>query len=151
MDDLVQFLRDRYDEDEQAARAVGYERIETGEYMWNSKYLLLQGGKGGESKATAEFDGDLADHIARHDPARVLREVEAKRQLLNDHPIERETYPRPASGGKDVGGPHFPFGCATCHAEPDTGEVHGFGYCLTWKALALPYADHPDYQDNWRP
>lgn len=134
MDDLVQFLRARYDEDEQAARAVGYERIETGEYMWNSKYLLLQSGAGGESKATAEFDGDLADHIARHDPARVLREVEAKRRLLDLHEPGTQEY---VDG--DV--------CMACTLTGD-GPYYP---CATLRLLALPYVDHADYQDDWRP
>ncbi|MFJ6438523.1 DUF6221 family protein [Streptomyces sp. NPDC091416] len=72
MDDLVQFLRDRLDEDEQIARAVGAQRIETGEYLWGSKYLLLQDGPNGESRATNELDGDLADHVARRVPSRPI-------------------------------------------------------------------------------
>ena len=93
----------------------------------------------------------VGGHIVRHDPARVLREIDAKRLLLADHPIVPETYPRARVGGQEVGGPHFPFGCENCHVEHDTGEVHGFGYCLLWKALALPYADRPGYREEWRP
>ncbi|MFJ5888094.1 DUF6221 family protein [Streptomyces californicus] len=161
MDDLVQFLHARLDEDTTAAQTAA-SKAGGGTWAAGTEHgkpwvsglpapggyvvpLLIEFGYGNPD------DYERAVHIARHDPARALREVEAKRRLLNDHPIQRETYPRPASGDKEVGGPHFPFGCATCHAEPDTGEVHGFGYCLTWKALTLPYADHPDYRDTWRP
>lgn len=80
--ELVDFLRARLDEDEAAARAVGYDRIEAVDYLWGTRHLLLQRNDGGESKATTELDADLAAHIVRHDPARVLAEVEAKRRLL---------------------------------------------------------------------
>jgi hypothetical protein len=30
-----------------------------------------------------------AQHIARHDPARILREVEAKQRIYSDHPDYR--------------------------------------------------------------
>lgn len=132
---LVAFLRARLDDDERVARAVGFECIETGEYMWNSKYLLLQGGVGGESKATAELDGDLAIHIARQDPARTLREVEAKRQLADLHhevedPQEMQDY------------------CAECDLGRDRYPYYP---CTTLRLLAAVYADHPDYLPEWRP
>jgi hypothetical protein len=79
-DDLVAFLRARLDEDEQAAR----------ETLWE--------GSGNKpdwelpSSATVDVGGDefyagdatIARHIARHDPARGLREVEAKRRIICD-------------------------------------------------------------------
>ncbi|MFG3349528.1 DUF6221 family protein [Streptomyces sp. NPDC048018] len=169
--DLVEFLTARLDEDERAAQAAtpgpwwhnpGKQWLETEAFV---TYDLSKGlefvGHGGPHPFTgcvagtgpADHPQSMADaaHIARHDPARVLAEVDGKRLLLADHPIQPETYPRPAVGGREVGGPYFPFGCANCHAEMDTGEVHGFGYCLTWKALALPYASHADYDEAWRP
>ncbi|MFJ7525155.1 DUF6221 family protein [Streptomyces griseus] len=135
-DVLVAFLKARLDEDEQAARAVGFERIETGEYMWNSKYLLLQGGAGGESKATAEFDGDLAVHIARHDPARTLREVEAKRRIIERHSS------------------HSMGSCRTCE-RPHWGvqvcdHCERTAPCPDLRDLALPYSDHPEYEEALR-
>lgn len=71
-----------------------------------------------------------ADHIARHDPARVLAEVAAKRAILggildtihdNEHLLHYD---------RDI--------------EPDMSEP-------LIRALAAPYADHPDYQDAWKP
>ncbi|MFE9855563.1 DUF6221 family protein [Streptomyces sp. NPDC005780] len=79
-DDLVQFIRARLDEDERAAqradpgswtlRTLG--RHDLAAVKTESGLMQLDG-----SRATAN-----AVHIARHDPARVLREVEAKRLLL---------------------------------------------------------------------
>lgn len=71
--------------------------------------------------ATVPNDHDAARHIARWDPARVLAECEAKRQI-----VER---------------------CAAVDfAMPSTHLAHG-----VLALLALPYADHPDYRDEWRP
>lgn len=63
-------------------------------------------------------------HIVRHDPARVLREVEAKRRLLA--------------------------ACAEYDDCPAGMSGSGLAYHVE-ELLALPYADHPDYRDEWRP
>jgi hypothetical protein len=64
-------------------------------------------------------------HIARHDPARVLRDMEAKRKLLGDY------------------------------AEATANDVDGSGWASalghTVRLLALPYADQPGYREKWRP
>lgn len=64
-------------------------------------------------------------HIARHDPARVLAECEAKRQIIEWHD--------PA---------HDP--CDAHDAEFKSIP------CDTLKALAQPYADHPDFDPSWK-
>lgn len=62
-----------------------------------------------------------AEHIVRWDPARALREVEAKRRILERHnPCDDWSYGD----------------ASTC---PEL--------CL----LALPYADHRDYCQEWKP
>lgn len=80
-DKLVQWLGEQLNEDERTARAVGYDRIETGEYLWGSRYLILRR-EDGESKVTTELSDELALHISKWDPDRVLREIDAKRQTL---------------------------------------------------------------------
>lgn len=60
--------------------------------------------------------------------ARVLAECEAKRAI-----VERFTH-------GPHGGPMEPGWCWMC----DAGEA-------TWRDLALPYADHPDYDEAWKP
>lgn len=83
-----------------------------------------------------------AEHIALHDPARVLSEVEAKRRIIAEHmptPVD------PVSQYTDE-----PFGCETCHHSSEQG-VMGFGLCATLKLLALPYAGHPEYLETWKP
>lgn len=72
--------------------------------------------------------------IARHDPARVLAECDAKRRIVDLHGMSYadaadETWAR---NGR----------CDTCRdAVP----------CPTLRLLALPYADHDQYDPSWRP
>ena len=81
-----------------------------------------------------DYHLDLAEarHIARWDPARVLAECEAKRRIVEHH----------SSSGDD-----WPL-CAICtEVGPD---AQGWP-CLTLLLLALPYSDHGDYREEWRP
>ncbi|MFF6903495.1 DUF6221 family protein [Streptomyces hydrogenans] len=87
--EIFDFVSAQLDEDERVAREVGYGRIVAVDYLWESQHLLLQ--REGESKATSELPAELAQHIARHDPDRVLAEVSFKRSLLEVYrprPIE---------------------------------------------------------------
>lgn len=74
-----------------------------------------------------------AAHIARHDPARVLREVEAKRKILALHTIRYVgTWPV----------------CAHCRpVDPEfTDDLTSEPWpCRTLRLLAQVYSDHPDY------
>lgn len=88
MYDLIRFLRDRFDEDEQLAR-----RALTG--PWET---VAMGGIVGvyavdahEMVSLVDSTDDLgaapnADHIVRHAPDRVLAELAIKRQLLDTSP-----------------------------------------------------------------
>ena len=70
----------------------------------------------------------LAAHIARHDPARVLREVEAGRRILERH--------------RDC----VQYGGGICeHA----GAVDP--PCPDLRDLLCRWADHPDYLPGWAP
>lgn len=124
--DLVQFLRARLAEDEQTARAAHAPNWST-----DGRTGLHYGVEDGwmtDALTTAD-----ADHIARHDPARVLRDINAKRDIVAQ-------YEEAASG-----------------AASDDWLIRD-----TWRpalrildpvlrALAQPYVDHPDYHDGWRP
>lgn len=61
-------------------------------------------------------------HIARWDPARVLVECDAKRRIVELHPEH---------------------GWSHCEGESLP--------CPTLRLLALPYAEHPDYREEWKP
>lgn len=125
--DLVAFLRARLDEDEQIARDPMAETWTKAE----SPSIFVMGG--GELVAETGAFAD-ARHIARHDPARVLTEVDAKRRILKVH-FRRRSHDWDEPGVKG-------FDCAQCADRFP---------CTTLRLLALPYADHPDYREEWRP
>lgn len=69
---------------------------------------------------------------------RMLAECEAKRRIVAEH------------GPLRFYGPDRPLRCTTCAVweEDDYDGPPSVDYpCLTLRALALPYADHPDYRD----
>lgn len=132
MDDLVQFLRARYDEDEAAALSWP-----EGQRDWETsggRQLSYASGVGEQVSAISvsgplgweriyvkrDVDG-IAEHIARQSPARVLADVGAKRAII------RQWEYWEAAGSKS--GP----------------------WAKACRLLALPYADHPDYREEWRP
>jgi len=83
MDDLVTFLWSCLDEDERSARAAESAK-------WHAKErdglgLRVVSISHEIGQVTASILSGNAEHIARHDPARVLAEVEAKRLLLTLH------------------------------------------------------------------
>ena len=82
-----------------------------------------------------------ARHIARHDPARVLREIAAKRAIVAAHHPET-----PSKYGHDV------LRCAVCQTERGVWaeDRHADPWpCLTLRHLAAVWSDHPDYRAEW--
>jgi len=79
-------------------------------------------------------NGHDARHIAAWDPARVLAECEAKRQILEYH--EPETLP----DGIPTYDPPRCDSCTNCELP-----------CPTLRLLAVPYADRAGYREEWRP
>lgn len=116
MNELVAFLRARLEDDEERAFAA--------RAQWD------------DEDARQEWN-DLPEasfaHARNLDPARVLREVEAKRRILDryeDAVVRRE--------------------------DPDHSQLAAqvqIQEYADWviPLLAVPYADHPDYRQEWRP
>jgi hypothetical protein len=130
MSDLVKFLAAQWDEDEFVAQ--GAARTDDGHLgTWSPMHF----GAGG-------FDARVDDHIARHDPARVLREVAAKRAILADY----------VETAKIVG---------AAEAEQERISVTARDYLDAKRELAvlLPvichlaavHSDEPDYDPEWDP
>lgn len=140
--DLVAFLRARLNEDQRAAEAAT-------PGPWIPRNLGRHDGSAivvdtgnrtrgmpiGPAIGVMEGPRGAADgvHTARHNPARVLAEVEAKRRQLDEYDqafTQREEL---------AGTPH---------------SIEGAVRLLTAlrfvKLLALPHADHPDYREEWR-
>ncbi|MFI2314101.1 DUF6221 family protein [Streptomyces sp. CB00072] len=149
MDDLVQFLRDRLNEDASVAQAAAakegggtWEAGTDHNMPWVSGQpqagehvvpLLVEFGYGNPD------DYERAAHIARHDPARVLREVEAKRAAIDQCAYWNERAAREAVEPPKYPQPGLDIGLLLDAMNP------------VLRALALSYADHPDYQDDWKP
>lgn len=71
-------------------------------------------------------------------PARVLREVEAKRKILAEHE------PQP------WGEPHPELSRCPAHGDETSGWWTEWP-CVEVRALAAVWSDHPDYDEAWKP
>jgi hypothetical protein len=146
MDDLIAFLRARLDEDARAAREAIDEIVKAnpgtehpGEWRSGHIYLSDDGTPTGyevwadddPDTTVISVDRPLGAHIARHDPARVLADVAVKRRIVDRCQNSHETMP--SWGSEDYPG----------------GERSGLYQAV--QLLALPYAGHPDYREEWRP
>lgn len=135
MSDLVEFLRARLDDDEQVALAAA------------------EGGPDWPDSPSERMTPALA-HARRHDPARVLREVEAKRCIVAAH--KQVPFTDVNLGMIDA---QVCFTCCSRMDMPDDlEEPDGWDFprvktpfpCPTLRLLAAPFADHPDYREDWR-
>jgi Family of unknown function (DUF6221) len=129
---LAEFFAARLDEDAEAARFCSpapWQASPRGTYVDDANGTRLAG---------LMFTDDGL-HIARYDPARVLREVEAKRQILAEHE-RRLTVP--ASCGRCFD--------ATIDDSKSAGTWMAPYPCRTLRLLAAVYADHPDYDPAWK-
>ena len=136
VDELVAWLGQQFDADEAAARLMDqhYPSPWDGADRGWMAHVVADGPDFREVTRLEQWQGqpdglwlgDIIDHIARHDPARVLREIEAKRDLL-----------RFAEGIHD-------------HYETFTTGVFS-RLEETLRLYALAYADRPGYQESWRP
>ncbi|MGW0835887.1 DUF6221 family protein [Streptomyces prunicolor] len=77
---LVAFLKARLDEDANLARRCDGTGFSA---EWIAHRAALNFGRGDPTS----FHTAIAQHVALHDPARMLREVEAKRHVLNRHTL----------------------------------------------------------------
>jgi hypothetical protein len=130
--DLTEFLAARLDEDEAAAKACqSPSPWSPGTGLPGDSWIVTD--DTGEPVVYDEGTPTVeeARHIARHDPARVLREVEAKRKIL-------DRWAKSAADPRDIR--------LVAHADLE-GNL-----ALLWvvRQLAAVYSDHPDYDPAWR-
>lgn len=112
--DLIDFLKARIDEDEAAAKAAS-----AGEWRAYADGTIFDAHSGQVASSVASWN---LPHIARHDPARVLADVAAKRAIV-DAVLPYST------GGQSQ----------SCRED------------MVLLYLAAVYADHPDYRQEWKP
>jgi len=141
---IVDFLNARLAEDQTAAEAARdlmdepWKVIPEGpeEENYSGEYRISNGGTvaGRVEEAKAAF-------IARHDPARVLREVAAKRAMIAEHHTDPD-YETPA--------------CVVCQWDVDCQTPqHDLDEddfpCGVLRHTAWPWHDHPDWLAKWCP
>jgi hypothetical protein len=140
-DDLIEFLRARLDEDEAvaiAARSTG-----DGPGRWHAAYarddldpsdwLIAASPLDDVPVAGPRLSLGTAAHIARWDPARVLAEVGAKRAMLDAcEALEANAEAE----------------WAACHSTE--GNFEAVGAYRMVELWAQSYADHPDFDPEWR-
>lgn len=112
---LAEFLRERLDEDERVARAAGNRQ-----WLVQDNTIDLYPEREDDGYMSWPTRAD-ARHAANWEPARVLREIEAKRELIK-WVLRWPLRPAPPSSVDGV-----------------------------LERLALPYADHEGYREEWKP
>lgn len=124
MDDLITWLLEQVATDEVEATAAF------------SGQMDPENGWGIDGRAITPHVGVIHEevqrvHVAKWNPARVLAECEAKRQILKLH--------------------------TGTHECPDNDWLGTGTYtvyrrdCQTLRLLAEPFSGHPEYQESWRP
>lgn len=138
---IVEFLEARLGEDEEVARdAAGWDSsgLIRDEGLWcrdgvnsviDSARRMVVYGDGSAP------DDSKADHIARFDPARTLREVAAKRAILAQEEAARSQFE------------HVKSSTTYPAIEVLIGQVAALATVI--RHLASAYSDHPDYQAEW--
>lgn len=167
MDDLVAFVRARLDEDEETAKAAarsGNQFTEAGDH--DPRWQRMTGHNGGEIRDMCSYAGheaqerrdgrphgcvvvfdegapgpEQAAHIARHDPARALREVAAKRELITFAPENAAAIDGEWGDGHEAA--EIAAGLCADHGMEAANEILG--------PLAAVWSDHPDYRPEWKP
>jgi hypothetical protein len=122
-DELVRWFGEQLDEDERIAKEAGGHRAE-----WRLARPLDDAEMGDASWLRPPE----LKHAERHNPAWVLRDIAAKRQLLEKASAGLR---RDKSGGTDGA----------------YGEGLDDGMLEAVKFLATPYADRTGYREEWRP
>lgn len=153
---LIAFITARLDEDERTALAATRNTWVVESWTNNNgvEFLsVLADYDQGAPAFAIKSDADAA-HITRHDPARVLRDVQGTRAILDAvsswrHYSCQDGY-YSCSQAAEENGFHSDEACAD---EDRVGEPCDCGLearqLAILRPLALPYADHPDYRAEW--
>ena len=136
MSDLAAWLLAQIEEDERLANVAGRYVME-----WKATEFEVGGGSYASVCESSDYGSDPLEHIARHDPARVLAECAAKRAIVARH----------SDGGCPVGWTKDVYG-GVDHACLECGTFDEYGVawpCPTLRILAQPYCDREGWRDEW--
>jgi hypothetical protein len=139
---LVEFLNACLDEEEEAVKLVRqpYRLYIDGEGVI-AEPLIIESpwdDRQGEYEQWSDGEDRLPNRhtywTLLYDPARVLREVAAKRALLSIHHARN-------SWGH----------CMGCGTDSSGSLFMAIDDCPVLRQLTAVYSDHPDYREEWRP
>ncbi|MFD6357928.1 DUF6221 family protein [Nocardia tengchongensis] len=138
---IEEFIEARIAEDERAAKAATQ-----GDWFWDGRELVIKTERLHASQTVIGVSGYDAEleigapdvaHIARHDPARVLRQCAALRAIAGRHEAKNWEWYEDSRCLRMVSGVI----CEECSG--DIGDV--LWPCEEIRALAAIWSDHPDY------
>lgn len=138
--DLTAFLREQLAEDERVAQAAFSNQADP------------ENGWGIDGHAITPHVGVIHEdvqrrHVARHDPARVLRDVTAARAILELHSVDvtkTSQYRYDPQTGEPLDA-EFEVTCAVCGwASSDPTSA-----CATVRLLAAPFRGAPGWRNEW--
>lgn len=137
-DDLARWISEQLDEDERIARAAGGVGWLRAEHPGETVAIFDSRGEPVVYDEGWPTEGQQA-HIAEWDPARVLREIDAKRQLLRLHGRAALR----AGGGAQ----YFDTQTVCRSCEPNYQFPEQSWPCPTLRLLALPFEHRPGYAE----
>lgn len=130
--ELVEFLLNSIDEDEQRARVCAdafpgpWELADRGyeAYVTADRPHFLRVAQITQEQSTQDWPGEHLEHIASHDPDRVLRECKAKRDVVRMYQFQESQ-------------------------EHEHNAIAAMGLRQALRAIAAVYADRPGYDARW--
>jgi hypothetical protein len=138
--DLIAFVEARLTEDEGyaigASRGVSFGGLQTGP-RWVARSGSVEDAETGGTVVCDEGmpNSRQARHIARHDPARVLRDVAALRSVVEECKDTMEWSKQLRREGR-----------------PDDAYARHVGSLLgVLRAFAAVWSEHPDFRPEWSP
>lgn len=153
MSDVASFVRARLDEWEQAARTCPRPdawSVEDDRRWGEERDAWLIGSGKPIASFPYEYGGALtADHIARHDPARVLAQVAAMRAIVDLHALtvsKLDSWAFDPDTGERVP-TQYEVDCAVCGWASDVPT----SACPTLRHLAAIWRGHDEYDPAWVP
>lgn len=124
----MEFLKARLDEDERIAHAFSSDPTP----LTPEDIAIYAPNLGIEART----------HFARHDPARVLRQVEAGRRLIEESEAAYASLRK---------GPDPSKSWTAGNRAMSAAVVRNEAMRVALRIAALAYADHPDYRPEWKP
>jgi len=124
---LADFLRARLGEDEAVAREARAAAVE-------NDTVREDVSREHEIDPVSDSQWGPSDDVYMS-TARVLADVEAKRRIVDEHSDQ----------------PGWPHECQGWVLDGQRRDVGFWENCPTLRLLALPYASHPDYRQEWKP